>query len=157
MLAGRLGWAFEDGDDLHPAANVAKMRAGHPLTDADRLPWLHAVAGWMDARIAAGKSGVIACSALRQAARDMLLDGRPSARLVFLDVDEERLRQRLLARQGHFFPESLLRSQLASVDPPAPGPQVLIQTEHGQPSDTVDEIISWLAEGARDEAQAGPA
>ena len=69
LLAQQLGWPFEDGDELHPAANIAKMRAGVPLTDEDRQPWLHAVAGWMDQRIAAGESGVIACSALKRSYR----------------------------------------------------------------------------------------
>src|SRR5580658_3105435 len=81
LLAGRLGWAFADGDSMHPAANVAKMAAGIPLTDDDRWPWLGAICAWMDQRAAAGDSGVVACSALKRVYRDVLLDGRPAARL----------------------------------------------------------------------------
>src|ERR1700729_1668009 len=76
MLAGRLGWRFADADDFHPAANVEKMRAGIPLTDADRWPWLRSVAAWMDERIARGEQAVLACSALKRSYRDLLLGGR---------------------------------------------------------------------------------
>jgi gluconokinase len=80
MLAGRLGWPFADADDFHPAANVEKMRAGIPLTDADRWPWLRAIGAWMDEHIARGESAVVGCSALRRSYRDQLLGGRPEAR-----------------------------------------------------------------------------
>ena len=86
LLARELGWEFEDGDDLHPAANIAKMKAGHPLTDEDRRPWLAAVAAWIDQCAATGRSGVIACSALKRSYRDRLLDGRPELRMIFLEV-----------------------------------------------------------------------
>lgn len=144
MLARRMGWTFEDGDDLHSAASVAKMRAGIPLTDADRAPWLRTIARWMDQRIAAGESGVVACSALRRSSRDLLLDGRPQARLVFLQVEPDRLRARLTARQGHFFPRTLLASQLAAAELPAPGPRVLVVKPGDQPGETVHKIVSWL-------------
>ena len=108
LLAGRLGWRFADADDFHPAANVAKMRAGIPLTDADRWPWLRAIAAWMDERIGHGEDAVLACSALKRSYRDLLLDGRPAARMVFLAPDREVLARRLAARHGHFFPEQLL-------------------------------------------------
>ena len=72
LLAGRLGWRFADADDFHPAANVAKMRAGIPLTDADRGPWLRAITAWMDERIARGEDAVVGCSALKRAYRDRL-------------------------------------------------------------------------------------
>ena len=77
LLAARLGWTFADGDGFHPAANVARMRAGLPLTDADREPWLAALTAWMDQQTAAGQSAVLACSALRRAYRARLLGGRP--------------------------------------------------------------------------------
>ena len=89
-LADRLGWRFTDGDDLHPAANVAKMRAGIPLTDTDRWPWLRAIAAWMDEHIARGEDAVVACSALRRSYRDLLLDGRPAVRMVFLAPGADR-------------------------------------------------------------------
>src|SRR3974390_68332 len=89
MLAGHLHWRFADGDDFHPAANIEKMRAGIPLTDDDRWPWLRAIAAWMDKRIAQGESAVIPCSALKRSYRDILLADRPQARLIFLSVDRE--------------------------------------------------------------------
>ena len=82
LLAGRLRWLFADADSFHPEANVAKMRAGIPLTDADREPWLQAITDWMDERIAANQSAVITCSALKRAYRDRLLAGRPAATMV---------------------------------------------------------------------------
>src|ERR1017187_380677 len=80
LLASKLVWPFIDGDSLHPAANIAKMRAGIPLTDEDRWPWLEAVAAVMDTHIAAGRSAVVACSALKRSYRDLLLAGRPAGR-----------------------------------------------------------------------------
>jgi gluconokinase len=124
LLAGRLRWRFADADTFHPAANVEKMREGVPLTDADRKPWLRAITGWMDERIAAGQSAVVTCSALKRAYRDELLAGRPSATLVFLQVSRTVLEQRLMARPGHFFPGTLLDSQLAALEPPAPDERV---------------------------------
>ena len=118
LLAGRLRWRFADADTFHSEANIAKMRAGIPLTDEDRQPWLHAVTGWIDDRIAEGQSGVITCSALKRAYRRELLDGRPSATMVFLMVSREALDRRLTTRPGHFFPEKLLDSQLAALEPP---------------------------------------
>src|SRR5262249_52000399 len=95
LLAGRLGWRFADADDFHPAANVAKMRAGIPLTDTDRWPWLRAIATWIDECIGQGEDAVLACSALKRSYRDELLDGRPAARMVFLAPDREVLARRL--------------------------------------------------------------
>jgi gluconokinase len=119
LLAGRLRWRFADADTFHPEANLAKMRAGLPLTDTDREPWLHAITTWMDERITAGESGVITCSALKRAYRGRLLNGRP-ATMVFLEASPEVLEERLRTRPGHFFPEKLLNSQLSTLEPPAP-------------------------------------
>lgn len=121
LLAGRLRWRFADADSFHPASNVAKMRAGVPLTDADRAPWLRAITDWMDERIAAGQSAVVTCSALKRSYREQLLNGRPEAALAFLGVSREVLEQRLMARSGHFFPEKLLDSQLEALEPPGAG------------------------------------
>jgi len=149
MLAGSLHWSFADGDDFHPAANIEKMRAGVPLTDADRWPWLRAIAAWMDARIAGDESAVVACSALKRSYRDILLDGRPEARLVFLVVDREVLAKRLAARHGHFFRAELLGSQLDSLEPPQPDEHAVTVIEHspGQPADTVASIVELLWPG----------
>jgi gluconokinase len=155
LLAGRLGWRFADADDFHPAANVAKMRARNPLTDADRWPWLRAIGAWMDARIAAHESAVITCSALKRSYRDLLLDGRPQARMVFLAPDREVLARRLAARPGHFFPEQLLGSQFTDLEPPQPDERVLTVVPSGDPDTTVTSIVAVLfPQGGDHEAQA---
>jgi gluconokinase len=147
QLAARLGWAFADGDTFHPAANVAKMRAGLPLTDADREPWLAAMAAWMDDVLASGQSAVLACSALKRRYRDELLDGRPQARLVFLDISQAACDARLAARTGHFFHEPLLASQFAALEPPEPSEERVHVVEVGDdsPGHVVTEIIDQLA------------
>ena len=145
LLAGRLRWRFADADTFHSEANVAKMREGIPLTDEDRQPWLRAVTEWIDARIAEGQSAVITCSALRRAYRDELLDGRPTATMVFLQVSRDVLDRRLLARRGHFFPEKLLDSQLAVLEPPTPDEErVLTVLAEGDPAQTAAKIIATL-------------
>ena len=120
LVAGRLRWRFADADGFHPPSNIEKMRTGTPLTDEDREPWLQAITGWMDERLAADESGVLTCSALKRSYRDRLLDGRPGATMIFLEVRKEILVERLTNRPGHFFPERLLNSQLAILEPPAP-------------------------------------
>jgi gluconokinase len=144
LLARRLHWRFADADTFHPAANVAKMRNGIPLTDADREPWLRAVAAWMDERIAAGESGVVTCSALKRSYRDRLLNGRPMATMFFLDVQRELLEKRLMSRPGHFFPEGLLDSQLNTLEPPAPDEGVHTVVEDGDAESTVAQILATL-------------
>jgi gluconokinase len=155
LLAGRLGWRFTDADDFHPAANVAKMRAGVPLTDEDRWPWLRVIAAWMDERIAAGEPAVVTCSALKRSYRDLLLDGRPQARMVFLAPDREELARRLTARHGHFFPERLLGSQFADLEPPQPEEHVVTVVPAGDPQSTADAVVAVLfPQGGDHEAQA---
>ena len=127
-VAERLGWDFEEGDELHPAANIAKMKAGHALTDADRGPWLLAVRGWIDAEIAAGRSGVITCSALKRAYRDRLR--REGVRFVYLKGDEATIRQRVQHRSGHFMPVSLLDSQFDTLEPPTPDEHPIVIDTH---------------------------
>ena len=154
LLAGHLGWRFADADDFHPAANVAKMRAGIPLTDTDRWPWLRAIVTWMDECIGQGEDAVLACSALKRSYRDELLDGRP-ARMVFLAPDQEVLARRLAARHGHFFPEELLSSQFDALEPPAPDERVLTVVPADTPAATVDSIIALLfPQGGEHEAEA---
>lgn len=115
-LAQAWGVAFVEGDELHPAANIAKMRAGMPLDDADRRPWLAAIA----AAIAAhrGKGVVVACSALRRTYRDVLRQADPALRLLYLRVPRDELARRMRARR-HFMPPALLDSQLATLEEPA--------------------------------------
>lgn len=117
-LAHRLGWPFKEGDDLHPPENVAKMKAGRPLTDEDRAPWLTAVAEWIDVWRHAAVSGVITCSALKRDYRRALGEGRPEVRFVYLKGEAALLSQRLADRRGHFMPASLLASQFHDLEPP---------------------------------------
>jgi gluconokinase len=115
MLAGRLGWTFEEGDDLHPEANVAKMASGHPLDDDDRWPWLDRIAEWIDERIATGEPGIITCSALKRSYRDVLR--RDAVTFVHFTGDRELILERMMRRQGHFMPTALLDSQFATLQP----------------------------------------
>jgi gluconokinase len=119
-LAAELGWAFLDGDDLHPAANIARMAAGVPLTDADRAPWLSAIGDRIDGWAASGTAGVVASSALKRAYRDGLRAARPPIELVYLHGERDLVAARLERRKGHFMPPGLLDSQLATLEPPAP-------------------------------------
>ncbi len=118
MLAERLGWRFQEGDALHPPANVAKMSAGTPLTDDDRWPWLHTIAGVMDGWRAEGASGIVTCSALKRAYRDILVGGHPDVRIVHLAGEKALIAARMAARKGHFMPTALLDSQFATLEPP---------------------------------------
>jgi carbohydrate kinase (thermoresistant glucokinase family) len=118
-LASALNWPFQEGDSLHPPANVAKMAAGQPLEDADRWPWLAAVAAWMDDRRTAGEAGVVACSALKRAYRTLLSAGRQQVQTIFLAGSRELIAGRLAARSGHFMPAALLASQFAALEPPS--------------------------------------
>lgn len=117
-LAERLQWTFEDGDRFHPASNVAKMSAGHPLTDEDRLPWLQAIADEIGRVCRAGGHVVVACSALKHAYRDVLLRGRDDVRFVFLSGSQALIAERLARRKGHFMPPGLLDSQFKTLEPP---------------------------------------
>jgi gluconokinase len=117
-LAARLGWPFQEGDDLHPPANIARMSAGIPLTDQDRAPWLAAVGAWIDRCIANGGGGVITCSALKAAYRRTLTKGRPAVRLVFLDASKSLIAGRMASRTDHFMPPSLIDSQFADLESP---------------------------------------
>ncbi|HEX3918972.1 MAG TPA: gluconokinase [Caulobacteraceae bacterium] len=144
LLAERLGWTFKEGDDLHPASNVAKMKAGHPLTDEDRAPWLAAIGRWIDGQIAEGQSGVITCSALKRAYRDQLDGGRPQVRFVLQEIDEATIAERLKHREGHFFPPSLLASQFADLQPPA-AEEPVIRVDGKQPQAAqVESVLSQL-------------
>jgi gluconokinase len=118
-LAETLGWTHEDGDKFHPASNVAKMAAGHPLTDEDRSPWLRAIAAEIDRACKAGEHVVIACSALKRGYRDLLVHGRSDVRIIFLNGTQELIADRLAKRKGHFMPPDLLPSQFRTLEPPA--------------------------------------
>lgn len=144
LLARRLGWEFADGDDFHPPANVAKMHGGVPLTDADRWPWLHAIAAWIAETRRAGGHGVVACSALKRRYRDVLLDGSPAVRLVHLRGGPDLIGGRLAARHDHFMPESLLLSQFEALEEPGPDEDPITVEVAGSPGEIVDRIVARL-------------
>jgi gluconokinase len=117
-LARRLEWTFEDGDRFHPPGNVAKMSAGHPLTDEDRWPWLQAIADEIDRVCDARGHVVVACSALKRAYREILVHRRSDIRIVFLDGSKTLIADRLAKRKNHFMPPGLLDSQFTTLEPP---------------------------------------
>jgi gluconokinase len=142
LLAGRLGWDLQEGDDLHPPANVAKMASGHPLTDDDRWPWLAKVAEWIRERTDAGQPGIITCSALKKVYRDELRGDHVT--FVYLQGSREEIARRLAARHGHYMPASLLDSQFATLEPPtADEESITVDITHGA-SDEAAEIITRL-------------
>jgi len=143
LLAKTLGWHFTDGDALHPAANIAKMRAGQPLTDADRKPWLDRVVAWMDGYLASGQPAVLACSALKRSYRGELRAAGPGVRIVFLEVSRSVLAARLGGRHDHFFPAALLDSQLATVEVPQPDEDVLVLPASARPGQEVRDIMAY--------------
>jgi len=118
QVAELLGVPFVDGDALHPAANVAKMASGIPLTDDDRIPWLRAVGRALAETSPEG--AVVACSALKRSYRDLIRSEAPDALFAELDGDRALLAARMAARPGHFMPVSLLDSQLATLEPLRP-------------------------------------
>jgi gluconokinase len=122
-LAEALGWRFYEGDDFHPSANVAKMAAGIPLTDADRAPWLEALAALIGRTLAAGERMVLACSSLREQYREVLAApaaAEPGAlRFVYLKLASELARARVAGRAEHFMPPVLIESQYATLEEPS--------------------------------------
>ena len=140
LLATRLSWPYAEADAFHSAANVAKMAAGHPLTDDDRWPWLGAIAAWIDERIAKGEHGVVTCSALKRSYRDVLR--RPEARLVYLRGSHELIAQRIAARKEHYFKPGMLDSQFAALEEPSADEGVVSVGIAGEPAEIVDDIIA---------------
>lgn len=117
-IAAALTLSFADADDFHPAANIAKMSRGEALNDSDRWPWLAAIGAHLAAH--RGRGCVVTCSALKRAYRDALRAAAPDLRLVFLTGDPALVAARQAARQNHFMPPSLVASQFATLEPPAP-------------------------------------
>lgn len=118
-LSRELGWPWYDADDYHPASNVEKMRAGTPLTDADRWPWLDGLNALLRAEQARGASAILGCSALKQVYRDRLAAGLVDIRWVHLQGSFELIQSRLQARKGHYMPATLLQSQFATLEAPS--------------------------------------
>ena len=141
-LATRLGWDLGEGDDLHPAANVEKMARGVPLTDADREPWLHAVAAWITEHTSTGRPGIITCSALKRRYRDLIRG--PQITFVLLTGDRETLAERLAQRRGHYMPATLLDSQLETLEEPTPDEDVVVVDIAQDPAAIADAVIERL-------------
>jgi gluconokinase len=144
LLAMRLQWEYEDADWFHPAANVEKMHSGTPLTDQDRLPWLKAIAAWIDQSRQGGRHGVIACSALKRSYRDILIGDRADVVLVYLKGDETLIARRIATRHEHFMPPSLLHSQFAALEEPTPDEKPIIVSVEPPPREIVANILSAL-------------
>jgi carbohydrate kinase (thermoresistant glucokinase family) len=140
-----LGWPFQEGDDLHPPANVEKMRSGQPLDDTDRLPWLQAIARWIDDRLAAGEPGIITCSNLKRAYRRITIGSRRGVRLVYLRGEEPVIHDRIARRAHRYMPPSLLRSQFETLEEPGEDEHPLVVTAHRSVAETVIELLKQLA------------
>jgi gluconokinase len=150
ILAGRLGWPFEEGDALHPQSNIEKMMAGQPLTDADRRRWLATVADWVERRVDSGGNGLITCSALKRSYRDVINRRGSGVVFVYLAGSKATVARRLAARQGHFMPSSLLDSQFADLeDPEADEPH--IRVDISPPPEVIAKVI-WRELGLSGES-----
>lgn len=144
-LAQALGRPLVEGDDFHPPANVAKMRAGTPLTDADRAGWLQALGATLQAHAAGG--AVLTCSALKQAYRERLRASAPGLAFVHLTLTREQARQRVAQRGGHYFNPALVDSQFEALQPPEGEPRVLA-LDATRPLDALTaEVLRWLQAG----------
>jgi carbohydrate kinase (thermoresistant glucokinase family) len=158
MLAQRLHWVYEDADWFHPKSNIEKMHHGEPLDDQDRWPWLHAIADWIDTTRGAGEHGVVACSALKRAYRDILIGNRHDVRLVFLKGDRDLIARRIAARSDHFMPTTLLESQFATLEVPKADERPIVVSIAPHPREIVETIVRQLGveSAAADATDASP-
>ena len=136
-LAERLGWTFLDADEYHPPENVAKMRAGTPLEDRDRWPWLDR----LNSLLQREQNAVLACSALKASYRARLAAGLPDCRIIYLKGGIDLIRARLEKRQHRYMPASLLDSQFATLEPPVQAIEIDIAAD---PAACVEQILSRL-------------
>lgn len=148
-ICERLGWEFQEGDALHPPANVEKMKGGTPLTDEDRWPWLGKIAGKIDEWRAKGQNGVVTCSALKRAYRDIIVGDRHDVALVYPKGSQALIAERMKRRKGHFMPASLLDSQFAIIEEPSPDENAIVVDIGQTPEAIVDEILRRLKERAK--------
>lgn len=147
LLANALGCQFQEGDDLHSANNIEKMRDGAPLTDEDRLPWLQKLAGVIEGWRARGESGVLACSALKKSYRDILVGKHRDVTLIYLKGSYDLVSQRMGTRQKHFMPVALLQSQISALQEPTADEHPIIVGIDGSPTEIVAEIMREIATG----------
>jgi gluconokinase len=155
LLAEHLKWELQEGDDLHPAANVAKMTAGIPLDDEDRWPWLDAIAAWMRNKAQRREPAIVTCSALKRSYRDRLRG--PNVIFVFLNGPRELIEARMATRKHHYMPTALLNSQLATLEPPGSDENVLEVNLAATPEDEAAEVLHILEErmGSKEESHGG--
>ncbi|MDF7674299.1 gluconokinase [Acetobacteraceae bacterium ESL0709] len=142
-LAKRLGWPFQEGDALHPEANVAKMAAGHPLNDEDRAPWLRLCHEWLQKQVQCGKGAILTCSALKRHYRALLSEGLP-VEFLYLCPDEKVVEDRLLHRVGHYMPPSLLPSQYATLEEPGDDEPVIRISSLQGPEILLENVVESL-------------
>ena len=148
LIAEQLGARFEEGDRFHPQANVEKMSRGEALEDDDRWPWLESISRTIDEWQQAGVDVVLACSALKESYRRIILGGRSNAHLVFLFGAQDLIDQRMSQRQHHFMPPSLLPSQFAALEPPLPGKHVITADVARSPEAIAADVVAWIRESA---------
>lgn len=146
-LAERLGWPFRDADSFHPPENVAKMSSGTPLTDEDRKPWLAAIAAWIDELRTTGGNGIVTCSALKRAYREVIVGDRPDVTLVYLRGSRELIGERMAARQHHFMPPALLDSQFATLEEPGADEKPLVVQVEASKEAIVAQVVWELRLG----------
>jgi carbohydrate kinase (thermoresistant glucokinase family) len=145
-LAARLGWPVLEGDEFHPPANVAKMHAGIPLDDADRWPWLEAIAAAIDRTLAQHHSAIVTCSALKRAYRKVLIGNRANVVLIYLRGTHDLIHGRMTRRTGHFMPPALLPSQLATLEEPGPDENPIVVDVDPPPEVIVENVIAAMKE-----------
>ena len=149
LVAARLGWAAAEGDAFHSAANIEKMRGGHELTDADRWPWLEAIAAWIGQQEAAGRDAVVACSALKRAYRDVLRWNHPSVWFAHLVAPRDVIAERMAQRPHHYMPASLLDAQFADLEPLDATESGVSVPAIGSAEKTTDALMARLGAAAR--------
>ena len=146
LIDALLDWPFQEGDELHPQANIDKMSNNVPLTDDDRWPWLARCKAWIDERVAADGRGLITCSALKRPYRDYLIDGRTEAvRVLYLHASRDVLLERMSRRKNHFMPMSLLDSQLATLQEPDAGENPIVIDVEQTHEQIIREVLQKLA------------
>lgn len=144
----RLSYAYAEGDDFHPQANIDKMSAGIPLTDEDRWPWLQVINKWMVAREALGENTVVSSSALKRSYREVLSENVPTF-FIHLSGTQELIQQRLNERKGHFMPPALLPSQFAILEPLSPDENGVEVSIEGSVDAMVERALDAVNEYAR--------
>ena len=145
LIAARLDCPFRDADSFHPKANIEKMSRGEALTDEDRWPWLQAIATWIGEQRAAGTTGVVTCSALKRAYRDIVTDRqRADVRLVYLKGEFDLIAARLKARKDHFMPPALLKSQFDALEEPGADERAITVSIDATPEEIAERVVGAI-------------